>query len=148
MRVQEVRRNDRGTITGATIPTASAEMLLNYRDTVIRAAWTQDVGIVRVELNEIWERVKIHGIPLARCVYVLNLPQTGTNLISYLPASPDKGKDIKEPKRKDNGKYKSLGRARPVLLALLPWDLLPIPALVDPGPGQLRRGPAPHSRAF
>ena len=68
VRVQEVRRNDRGTITGATIPTASAEMLLNYRDTVIRAARTQDAGIVGVELNEIWKRVKIHGIPLARYV--------------------------------------------------------------------------------
>ena len=68
MRVQEVRRNGRGTITGVTVPTASAEMLLNYRGTMIRAARTQDVGIMGVELNEIWKRIKIHGIPLAQYV--------------------------------------------------------------------------------
>ena len=53
------------TITGVTVPTASAEMLLNYRGTMIRAARTQDVGIMGVELNEIWKRIKIHGISLA-----------------------------------------------------------------------------------
>ena len=68
VRIQDVRRNDRETITGVTTSTASAKMLMNYRDTVICATRTVDAGIVSVEVNEIWKRLKIHGIPLARYV--------------------------------------------------------------------------------
>lgn len=55
VRIQEVRRNDRETITGVTTPTVSAKMLINYRDTVIRAARTVEAGIMGVEVNEIWK---------------------------------------------------------------------------------------------
>ena len=54
---------------------------------------------------------------------------------------PDQGKGNKRTKER----Y-ILGRARPVLLALLPWDLLSIPILVNPGPGQLRQGSTSHPR--
>lgn len=61
VKIQDIRRNDQETITGVTTPTASAKMLMNYKDTVIRAARTVDAGIVRVEVNEIWRRLKIQA---------------------------------------------------------------------------------------
>ena len=41
-------------------------MLMNYKDIVITAARTVDLGVVDVEVNEVWKRLKVHGIPLAR----------------------------------------------------------------------------------
>ena len=65
-RIQEIRRNGKYTVTGVTIPTASARMLINYKDIVIPVARTVDIGVVDVEVNEVWKRLKVHGIPLAR----------------------------------------------------------------------------------
>jgi hypothetical protein len=41
---------------------------LQYRDNVIIAARTADKGIVGIEANESWQKVKIHGVPLDRYV--------------------------------------------------------------------------------
>ena len=37
---------------------------MNYKATVIRAARTLDVGVVDVEVSEVWKSVNVHGIPL------------------------------------------------------------------------------------
>jgi hypothetical protein len=68
IRLRDIHRNERGTITGTTTEFCTAEMLLQYRDTVIIAARTVDKGIVDVEANESWGRVKVHGVPLERYV--------------------------------------------------------------------------------
>jgi hypothetical protein len=66
--LRDVRRNERGTITGTTAEFCTADMLLQYRDNVIIAARTVDKGIVGIEANESWQKVKIHGVPLDRYV--------------------------------------------------------------------------------
>jgi hypothetical protein len=60
------RRNARGTITATTHQNATAEMALLYRDIIIKAARSVDKGIIDVEGNESWERLKIHTVPLVR----------------------------------------------------------------------------------
>jgi len=39
-------------------------MALQYRNIIIMAAKTVDKGVVDVEENEPWERMKIHAVPL------------------------------------------------------------------------------------
>jgi len=60
------RRNAKGVITEMTQQNATAEMALQYRDIIITAARTVDKGVVDVEENESWERLKIHAVPLVR----------------------------------------------------------------------------------
>ena len=43
-------------------PGATAEMLIRYREIFIKAARKVDAGIVDIETNELWERVKMHGV--------------------------------------------------------------------------------------
>jgi hypothetical protein len=45
---------------------ATAEMALLYRDIIIKAARSVGKGIIDVEGNESWERLKIHTVPLVR----------------------------------------------------------------------------------
>jgi hypothetical protein len=66
IRLRDVRRNDRGTITGTTMEMCTAEDLRRYEDTIIQAARTVDRCIVGFEENETWQRLKIHGIPFIR----------------------------------------------------------------------------------
>jgi len=60
------RRSAKGTITAITHHNATAEMALLYRDLIIKAARSVDKGIIDVEGNESWERLKIHTVPLVR----------------------------------------------------------------------------------
>jgi hypothetical protein len=41
-------------------------MLIRYREIVIKAERKVDPGIVHIEMNELWERVKIHGVNFDR----------------------------------------------------------------------------------
>jgi len=66
IRIQGVTRNTRGCLTPITTPGATAEMLIRNREIVIRAARKVDAGIVDIETNELWERVKMHGINFDR----------------------------------------------------------------------------------
>jgi hypothetical protein len=45
---------------------ATAEMAFVYRDIMNKAARSADKGIINVEANESWERLKIHTVPLVR----------------------------------------------------------------------------------
>jgi len=66
IRIQEVTKNTRGCLTTITTPGATAEMLIWYREIVIKAAKKVDAGIVDIETNELWERVKMHGVNFDR----------------------------------------------------------------------------------
>jgi hypothetical protein len=66
MEKRRVKRNTRGCLTTITTPGATAEMLIRYREIVIRAAQEVDAGIVDIETNEPWARVKMHGVNFNR----------------------------------------------------------------------------------
>ena len=66
VRIQGVTKNTRGCLSTITTPGATAEMLIKYREIVIKAAGKVDAGIVDIETNELWERVKMHGINFDR----------------------------------------------------------------------------------
>jgi len=59
-RIMNARRNARGTITAIPHQNATAEMAILYRDISIKADRSVDKGIIDVEGNESWERLKIH----------------------------------------------------------------------------------------
>jgi len=61
VRIQGVTKNTRGCLSTITTPGATAEMLIRYREIVIKVARNVDEGIVDIETNELWEKVKLHG---------------------------------------------------------------------------------------
>jgi hypothetical protein len=64
IRIMNTTRNAKGAITAITHPNATAEMALTYHDIIRTAARTVDKGVVDVEHNESWERLKINTVPL------------------------------------------------------------------------------------
>jgi len=66
IRIMNARRNGKGAITAITHQNAIAEMAMRYRVIISTAAKTVDKGVVEVEENETWERLKIHAVPLVR----------------------------------------------------------------------------------
>jgi len=60
VRIQGVTKNTQGCLTEITPAGATAEMLIQYREIVIKAARKVDTGIVDIETNEPLERVKMH----------------------------------------------------------------------------------------
>jgi len=66
VRIMNARRNAKGTITAIMHQTATANMALLYRAIIIKAARSVDKGIIDVEGNESWKRLKIHTVPLVR----------------------------------------------------------------------------------
>jgi len=66
VRIQGVTKNTRGCLSTITTPGATAEMLIRYREIVIKAARKVDAGIVDIETVELWEKVKMHGVNFDR----------------------------------------------------------------------------------
>jgi hypothetical protein len=66
IRIMNVRRNGNGATTAITHQNATADMAMRYSDIIIKAARTDDMGVVDVELNETWAMLKIHALPLVR----------------------------------------------------------------------------------
>jgi len=66
IRIQGVTKNTQRCLSTITTPGATAEMLIRYREIVIEAARNVDAGIVDIETNELWERVKMHGVNFDR----------------------------------------------------------------------------------
>jgi hypothetical protein len=60
------RRKAKGVITVIMQQNATAEMALQYCDIIITAVRTVDKGVIDVEENESWERLKIHAVCLVR----------------------------------------------------------------------------------
>jgi hypothetical protein len=78
IRIREVKRNDKGTITGMSTEMGTVDNLRKYEAVVIKAARIVDRGIIGFEENEAWQRLKIHGVPLNRYV------RRGTNGLEKL----------------------------------------------------------------
>jgi hypothetical protein len=66
IRIMNAKWNAQGAITAITHPNATAEMSMQYRDIIITVVRTIDRGVVDVEENDTWERLKIHSVPLVR----------------------------------------------------------------------------------
>jgi hypothetical protein len=54
--------NIRGSITALARENGSEEMPIVFREIIVTAARKVDLGIIDIEKNETWERVKMHGI--------------------------------------------------------------------------------------
>ena len=63
MRIINAKRNARESITAITHQNVTAAMALIYRDVISTAAHTVDTGVINIQENESWERLKIHAIP-------------------------------------------------------------------------------------
>ena len=66
--MRDLRRDYKGSLLGIAAATSSVEMHLTHRDIVTMAACTLDSGIIGLEVNPAWKRIKIHGVPGARDV--------------------------------------------------------------------------------
>jgi hypothetical protein len=66
IRIINAKRNAKGAITAITHPNKTAEMALQYLNIIMTAARMVDKGVVDVEDNESWERIKIHAVHLVR----------------------------------------------------------------------------------
>jgi len=64
--IMNAKRNAKGAIGAITHQNGTAEMAMRDRDIIITTARTVDRGVVDVEENETWERLKIHAVPLVR----------------------------------------------------------------------------------
>jgi hypothetical protein len=54
--------NMRGSITALARENASADMLIVLREIIVTAARIVALGIIDIEKNETWERVKMYGV--------------------------------------------------------------------------------------
>jgi hypothetical protein len=79
IRLAKLRRNDNGVLTGLVGDRTNATQFLLYRETILRAARKADSGVIAVESNETWARLKIHGVPLHR--YMRDDPAEGLQLL-------------------------------------------------------------------
>jgi hypothetical protein len=66
IRIMNAKSHAKGPITAITHENATAVMALTYGDVIINAAHTVDKGVIDVEENESWERLKVHAVPLVR----------------------------------------------------------------------------------
>jgi len=66
VRIQGVTKNSRGCLSTIKTLEAMAKKLIRYREIVITAARKVDAGIVDIETNELWERVKMQGVNFDR----------------------------------------------------------------------------------
>jgi hypothetical protein len=56
----------KGTFTAAAARGATAKMVIKFKEVILKAIRKYDTGIVDLQTNEDWTRVKIHGIELSR----------------------------------------------------------------------------------
>jgi len=66
VRIQGFTKNTRGCLSSIMTPGATADMLNRYREIVIKTARNVDTEIVDIETNELWEKVKMHGVNFDR----------------------------------------------------------------------------------
>jgi len=64
--IMNAKRNAKGTITAILHPNATADMAMQFSDFVTTAARTVDRGVMDVNENETWERLKIPAVPLVQ----------------------------------------------------------------------------------
>jgi hypothetical protein len=66
VRLRNISRNEKGTVTGLTKEGGTAVMFLKYRDIILKAARSQDGGIIDIETNESWVKLIVHFVSIER----------------------------------------------------------------------------------
>jgi len=66
VRIQVVTKNNQECLSTITTPGATAEMLIKFRDIMIKGAGKVETGIVDIETKELWGKVEMHGINFDR----------------------------------------------------------------------------------
>jgi len=66
IQIISVKRNAKGAITAITDQNATEAVEVAFRKVIINPAWTVDKGVIDVEGNKYWERLKVHAAPLVR----------------------------------------------------------------------------------
>jgi hypothetical protein len=66
VRIERVQKSVKGTFTAAAARGATAGMVIKFKETILKAIRKHDPGIVDLQTNEDWSRVKVHGIELGR----------------------------------------------------------------------------------
>jgi hypothetical protein len=79
IRLDKLRRNEKGVLTGLVGDRTNAEQFLQYNNIILLAARKADPGVIAVESNETWVRLKIHGVSLRR--YMKEDPAVGLRLL-------------------------------------------------------------------
>jgi ElaB/YqjD/DUF883 family membrane-anchored ribosome-binding protein len=79
VRLAKLRRNENGVLTGLVEDKTNARQFLRYADLILLAARKADPGVIAVESNETWARLKIHGVQLRR--YMRDDPAEGLQLL-------------------------------------------------------------------
>jgi hypothetical protein len=81
VRLAKLRRNENGVLTGLVEDKTNARQFLRYADLILLAARKADpgLGVIAVESNETWARLKIHGVQLQR--YMRDDPAEGLQLL-------------------------------------------------------------------
>jgi hypothetical protein len=79
VRLAKLRRNENGVLTGLVEDKTNARQFLQYAELILIAARKADPGVIAVESNETWARLKIHGVQLQR--YMSDDPAEGLQLL-------------------------------------------------------------------
>jgi hypothetical protein len=64
IRLWDLHRNAKGVLTAITRKESNARQFLFFKDMILMAARKVDPGIINVQSNETWAKLKIHGVPL------------------------------------------------------------------------------------
>jgi len=68
--IRNAKRNTRDTITAIGQQKATAEIPLRYRDVINNTTRSVNKGVIDVEGNELWERLKIHTVLLVSFIAI------------------------------------------------------------------------------
>jgi len=66
IKIMNAERNAKGAITAITHQNTTAAMALLYHNTIISAVRMADKEVVDVKVNESWQGLTIHSVPLTR----------------------------------------------------------------------------------
>jgi hypothetical protein len=69
IRLENIRQNQRRSITAITTERSIAETALRFKDIIIIAARAVGQGIIDIQQNETWIRFNIHGVSLNRYIW-------------------------------------------------------------------------------
>jgi hypothetical protein len=69
-RIMNARRNPKGAIMTIMHQNETVDLALQYHDIITTVARTDDKQVIDVEENESSERLKIHAVPLVRCMRI------------------------------------------------------------------------------
>jgi hypothetical protein len=66
IRIERLQKSTKGTFTVAAAEGGTAKMVIKFKEGILKVIRKHDAGIVDLQTNEDWVRVKIQGIELSR----------------------------------------------------------------------------------